>query len=130
MHSGLLERLSHGETLICGEGYIFELERRGYLSIGSYVPVVVLDHPHVVRTLHEEYVRAGTDIVEAITVSACHWLLGFPSCVMLLVAVLWGSVALEADWSGGRPGVVEPPGVTYCSGCSPQAWPAVCRRHL
>ena len=65
---GLLERLTAGETVICGEGYIFELERRGYLSIGSYVPVVVLDHPHVVRTLHEEFVRAGSDIVEAITV--------------------------------------------------------------
>ncbi|ELT90020.1 hypothetical protein CAPTEDRAFT_206391 [Capitella teleta] len=65
--SSLLDRLRDGDTLICGEGYIFELERRGYLSIGSYIPVVVLDHPHVVRTLHEEYVRAGTEIVEAIT---------------------------------------------------------------
>ena len=38
---GLLERLSEG-PVICAEGYLFELEQRGYVSAGAYVPEVVL----------------------------------------------------------------------------------------
>lgn len=53
--------------VICGEGYLFELERRGYVQAGPYVPEVVLDHPEVVRQLHVEMVRAGSDVVEAFT---------------------------------------------------------------
>jgi betaine-homocysteine S-methyltransferase len=63
---GLLERLRQG-PVICAEGYVFELERRGYLQAGSFVPEVVLEHPEVVRQLHVELVRAGSDAVEALT---------------------------------------------------------------
>jgi len=62
----LHERLHQG-TVICGEGYLFELERRGYVQAGPFVPEVVLDHPEVVRQLHLEMVRAGSDVVEAFT---------------------------------------------------------------
>jgi len=40
----LLERLDQG-AVICAEGYLFELERRGYLQAGAFVPEVVLEHP-------------------------------------------------------------------------------------
>lgn len=63
---GLLERLDKG-TVLCAEGYVFELERRGYVKAGAYVPEVVLDHPEVVTQLHEEFLRAGSDVVEALT---------------------------------------------------------------
>jgi betaine-homocysteine S-methyltransferase len=63
---GLLERLEAG-PVICAEGYLFELERRGYLQAGPYVPEVVLDHPEVVRQLHRDFVHAGSDVVEAFT---------------------------------------------------------------
>jgi betaine-homocysteine S-methyltransferase len=63
---GLLQRLSEG-PVICAEGYLFELERRGYLQAGPYVPEVVLDAPEVVGQLHRELVRAGSDVVEAFT---------------------------------------------------------------
>ncbi len=63
---GLMERLNEG-AVICAEGYLFELERRGYLQAGAFVPEVVLEHPDVVKQLHREYVRAGSDIVEAFT---------------------------------------------------------------
>ncbi len=55
------------DALICAEGYLFELERRGYLQAGAFVPEVVLDHPEVVLQLHREFLRAGTDIVVAFT---------------------------------------------------------------
>ena len=64
--SGLLAQLSEG-TVICAEGYLFELERRGYLQAGAFVPEAVLDHPNVVRQLHRDFVHAGSDVVEAFT---------------------------------------------------------------
>lgn len=63
---GLLERLAAG-PVICAEGYLFELERRGYVSAGSFVPEIVLEQPGVVEALHREFVHAGSDIVEAFT---------------------------------------------------------------
>ncbi len=63
---GLMERLRDGQV-ICAEGYLFELERRGYVSAGAYVPEVVLTHPEAVAGLHREFVRAGSDVVEAFT---------------------------------------------------------------
>ena len=63
---GLLARLKDG-AVICAEGYLFELERRGYLQAGAYVPEVVLEHPELVEQLHREFVHAGSDVVEAFT---------------------------------------------------------------
>lgn len=52
----LLQRLVKG-PVICAEG-LFDLERRGYLQAGAYVPEVVLDlccgaGPHHIRALAE-----------------------------------------------------------------------------
>lgn len=63
---GLLERLAQGEVL-CAEGYVFELERRGYVKAGAFVPEVVVDHPEALRQLHREFDRAGSDVVVALT---------------------------------------------------------------
>ncbi len=63
---GLLERLAKGPVL-CAEGYLFELERRGFLQAGAFVPEVVLEHPDEVTALHREFVHAGSDVVEAFT---------------------------------------------------------------
>ncbi len=63
---GLLERLEQG-PVICAEGYLFELERRGYLQAGAFVPEVVLEQPELVAQLHREFVHAGSDVVEAFT---------------------------------------------------------------
>ena len=63
---GLLARLDAG-GIICAEGYVFELERRGYLQAGAFVPEVVLEFPESVKQLHREFVRAGSDVVEALT---------------------------------------------------------------
>jgi hypothetical protein len=64
--TGLLERLKAG-PVICAEGYLFELERRGYLQAGAFVPEVVLEFPEAVAQLHREFVRAGSDVVQALT---------------------------------------------------------------
>jgi len=62
----LLDQLAAG-PVICAEGYVFELERRGYLQAGAFVPEVVLEHPEAVTQLHRDFVHAGSDIVEALT---------------------------------------------------------------
>ncbi|HXF99025.1 MAG TPA: homocysteine S-methyltransferase family protein [Gaiellaceae bacterium] len=66
MKDGLLQRLERG-PVVCAEGYLFELERRGYVQAGAFVPEVVLDHPDVVAQLHRDFVHAGSDVVEAFT---------------------------------------------------------------
>jgi len=53
--------------VLAAEGYLFELERRGYLKSGPYVPEVVLDFPDAVRELHREFLRAGSDVMVAFT---------------------------------------------------------------
>ena len=63
---GLTERLAEG-PVICAEGYLFEIERRGYLQAGAFVPEVVLEHPEVLAGLHREFVHAGSDVVQAFT---------------------------------------------------------------
>lgn len=62
----LLERLADG-PVVCAEGYLFELERRGYVQAGAFVPEAVLDHPEVVAQVHRDFVHAGSDVVEAFT---------------------------------------------------------------
>ena len=66
MKKNLINRLNEG-TVLCAEGYLFAMERRGYLSAGAFVPEVVLEHPEVVTQLHREFIRSGSDVVQAFT---------------------------------------------------------------
>ena len=63
---GILERLKQG-VVLGAEGYVFELERRGYIKAGPYVPEVVLDFPKAVKELHREFLRAGSEVMVALT---------------------------------------------------------------
>lgn len=65
----LKERLEQG-TVIVGEGYLFELERRGYLQAGSFVPEVALDNPEALKQVYRDYMNAGSDVVLAFTYNA------------------------------------------------------------
>jgi betaine-homocysteine S-methyltransferase len=60
----LHQRLSEG-VVIGAEGYVFELERRGFITAGPYVPEVVLDAPAAVLGLHREFLAAGADVMVA-----------------------------------------------------------------
>ena len=63
---GLIERLNQG-PVICAEGFLFEIEKRGYMSSGEFVPMVALEHPEVLENLHKEFQHAGSDVVQAFT---------------------------------------------------------------
>jgi betaine-homocysteine S-methyltransferase len=62
----LHQRLDDG-VMVGAEGYVFELERRGYVKAGPYVPEVILDAPDALRELHREFLRAGADVMVALT---------------------------------------------------------------
>ena len=62
----LAQRLSEG-TVLGAEGYVFELERRGHVQAGPFVPEVILDAPEAVLGLHREFLRAGADVMVALT---------------------------------------------------------------
>ena len=62
----LKERLDKG-PVICAEGFLFEIERRGYMKSGEFVPMVSLEHPEALENLHRDFQHAGSDIVQAFT---------------------------------------------------------------
>src|SRR5215204_5193973 len=94
--AGLLERLQQGHV-ICAEGYLFELERRGYIQAGAFVPEAVLDHPEKVSELHREFVDAGSDVVEAFTYYAHREKLRLIGKEHLLEEINRGALALARD---------------------------------
>jgi betaine-homocysteine S-methyltransferase len=63
---GIVERLKRG-VVLGAEGYLFELERRGYVKAGPFVPEAVLDFPDAVKELHREFLRAGAEVMVAFT---------------------------------------------------------------
>ena len=69
MKRGLLERLDT-DGVICAEGYLFEMERRGYLTSGEFVPEVALENPAALKILHQDFQHAGSDVIEAFTYNA------------------------------------------------------------
>lgn len=62
----LQERLD-SDGVVCAEGFLFEIERRGYMASGAFVPEVALENPEALRTLHKDFQHAGSDVVEAFT---------------------------------------------------------------
>ena len=66
---GLMERLDD-DGVVCAEGYLFEMERRGYLTAGEFVPEVALDHPEALERLHRDFQHAGSDVMLAFTYNA------------------------------------------------------------
>src|SRR5881394_4039189 len=61
-------------------GYLIELERRGYVDSGSrrekvgtgrgsgqFTPEVAIENPEALRELHREFLRAGAQVLQALT---------------------------------------------------------------
>lgn len=75
----ILDQLRDG--LVLGDGgYLIELERRGYVDSGSgrekvgtgrgsgqFTPEVAIEHPQALLELHREFLRAGSQVLQALT---------------------------------------------------------------
>lgn len=67
-------------TVLGDGGYLIELERRGYVDSGSeretvgtgrgsgqYTPEIAIEHPEALRELHQEFLNAGAQVLQALT---------------------------------------------------------------
>ena len=66
MARGLLDRLAEGPVLGDG-GYLLELEKRGYVRAGPFTPEVSITDPEALAELHREFMRAGAEVLQALT---------------------------------------------------------------
>ena len=71
----LHERLARGDVVILDGATGTELERRGVPMDGqAWSATATLTHPEVVRRVHEDYIRAGSDVVitNTFATARCH----------------------------------------------------------
>ncbi|XP_059830448.1 betaine--homocysteine S-methyltransferase 1 [Hypanus sabinus] len=66
-YRGLLERLAAGEIIIGDGGFVFALEKRGYVKAGPWTPEATVEHPEAVKQLHREFLRAGSTVLQTFT---------------------------------------------------------------
>ena len=62
----ILQRLAEGPIVGDG-GFVFALEKRGYVKAGPWTPEATVEHPEAVRQLHREFLRAGSDVMQTFT---------------------------------------------------------------
>ena len=53
----ILEKMSEGPIIGDG-GFVFALEKRGYVKAGPWTPEATVEYPEAVRQLHREFLRA------------------------------------------------------------------------
>src|SRR5437762_11184699 len=76
----ILEQMKKHEIVLGDGGYLVELERRGWVDSGSgrekvgtgkgsgqFTPEVAIEHPDALRELHREFLHAGSQVLQALT---------------------------------------------------------------
>ena len=75
MHA-IQRKLATGETIILDGATGTELQRRGApMNDDAWCAVATASHPELLRAIHEDYIRAGADIVTANTFASARHLL-------------------------------------------------------
>jgi betaine-homocysteine S-methyltransferase len=80
MPENIIDLIGKQGVVLGDGGYLVELERRGYVDSGSerenvgtgrgsgqFTPEVAIEHPDALRCLHEEFRRAGSQVLQALT---------------------------------------------------------------
>lgn len=68
MYKNIQKKLDNGQTIILDGGTGTDIQRRGAPMSGeTWCAEVNLTHPDIVRAVHEDYIRAGADIITANT---------------------------------------------------------------
>jgi betaine-homocysteine S-methyltransferase len=80
MPENIIDLIKRQGIVLGDGGYLLELERRGYVDSGSgrekvgtgrgsgqYTPEVAIEHPEALRELHREFLRAGSQVLQALT---------------------------------------------------------------
>src|SRR3954468_21803841 len=76
----ILDRIAKQGLVLGDGGYLLELERRGWVDSGSgrekvgtgrgsgqFTPEVAIENPGALRELHEEFLNAGSQVLQALT---------------------------------------------------------------
>ena len=72
------QRLASGEILILDGATGTELQRRGVpMHDEAWSAAAIVTHPDTVRAVHEDYIRAGAQVIITNTFSTGRLLLGF-----------------------------------------------------
>jgi betaine-homocysteine S-methyltransferase len=80
MQRNILDLIKDRGVVLGDGGYLIELERRGYVDSGSerekvgtgrgsgqFTPEVSIEHPDALKELHREFLRAGSQVLQALT---------------------------------------------------------------
>ena len=80
MPDSIVDLIARRGVVLGDGGYLVELERRGYVDSGSdrekvgtgrgsgqFTPEVAIEHPEALRVLHEEFLRVGSQVLQALT---------------------------------------------------------------
>ena len=68
MYKNIQKKLDRGQTIILDGGTGTDIQRRGVPMSGeTWCADANLTHPDIVRAVHEDYIRAGADIIIANT---------------------------------------------------------------
>ena len=62
----ILDKLAQG-VIIGDGGFVFSLEKRGYVKAGPWTPEATIEAPDGVKQLHREFLRAGADVMQTFT---------------------------------------------------------------
>ncbi len=74
--AALARKLADGDTIVLDGATGTELQKRGApMDDGAWCAVATATHPGLLRAIHEDYVRAGADIVTANTFASARHLL-------------------------------------------------------
>lgn len=63
----IIAEMKAGRPIIGDGGFVFELEKRGYVKAGPWTPEATCEYPTAVKQLHTEFARAGADVNQTFT---------------------------------------------------------------
>jgi len=63
----IVAEMKKGRPIIGDGGFVFELEKRGFVKAGPWTPEATCEFPNAVKQLHFEMARAGADVMQTFT---------------------------------------------------------------
>src|SRR5687768_12529939 len=109
------ETFGRGSVVLGDGGYLIELERRGYVDSGSereevgtgrgsgqFTPEVAIEHPAALRGLHEEFLMAGSQVLQALTFFATREKLTRAGYGAETEAINGAAVRIAREAAGGK----------------------------
>src|SRR5215471_19235989 len=107
--------MRNGRPVLGDGGYLLELERRGWVDSGSgrekvgtgkgsgqFTPEVAVEHPDSLRELHREFLRAGSEVLQALTFFGTREKLGRAGYGAQTEAINCAAIRIAREVAGGK----------------------------